>query len=116
VFEEMCTEVKRILTVEMRVFVDNRHLMTGDGYGPGCSGTGPCYKEAVVEGTLEIRDDSNSVIDINARSLLGIYRVKVFPRHFMNLFRKKPQCPALGVVGRREAMAAGGKARGGRVA
>ena len=71
---------------------------------------------AVVERTLEIRDDSNSVIDINARSLLGIYRVKVFPRHFMNLFRKKPQCPALGVVGRREAMAAGGKARGGRVA
>ena len=53
-FEEMCTEVKRILTVEMRVFVDNRHLMTGDGYGPGCSGTGPCYKEAVVEGVREI--------------------------------------------------------------
>ena len=53
-FEEICTEVKRILSVEMRVFVDNRHLMTGDGYGPGCSGTGPCYKEAVVEGVREI--------------------------------------------------------------
>ena len=54
VFEELCTEVKRVLTVELRVFVDNRHLMTGDGYGPGCSGTGPCYKEAKAEGVKEI--------------------------------------------------------------
>lgn len=54
VFEELCTEVKRILTVEMRVFVDNRHLMTGDGYGPGCSGTGSCYKEAKAEGAKEV--------------------------------------------------------------
>ena len=30
----------------------------------------------VVEKTLEIRDDSNSVIDITARSLLGIIEVK----------------------------------------
>ena len=54
VFEELCTEVKRVLTVELRVFVDNRHLMTGDGYGPGCSGTGPCYKEAKAEGVREV--------------------------------------------------------------
>ena len=49
VFEELCTEVKRVLTVELRVFVDNRHLMTGDGVlrdgpmlqggqGRGCEG------------------------------------------------------------------------------
>lgn len=47
----------------------------------------------VVERTLEIRDDSNSVIDINARSLLGIYRIRVFPRHFMSLFQEETPMP-----------------------
>jgi hypothetical protein len=54
VFEEACTEVKRILTVEMRVFVDLKALMTGDGYGPGCSGNGPCYKAVTVDGVKEV--------------------------------------------------------------
>ena len=36
----------------------------------------------VVEKTLEIKDDSNSIIDINARSLLGIIEVKVFSKYY----------------------------------
>ena len=48
---------------------------------------------AVVERTLEIRDDSNSVIDINARSLLGIYRVKVFSKTFYEFVQEETPMP-----------------------
>ena len=43
-FEEARTEMLRVLTVEMRLVVDQVDLYSGDGYGAGCSGQGNCYK------------------------------------------------------------------------
>ena len=49
-FEEARTEMVRVLSVELRLHVDQRDLYSGDGYGAGCSGQGRCYKGSEEDG------------------------------------------------------------------